>query len=54
METNFFYHALGIRGQECTRTRYEGGKTIFGIRTKDELYCAKCKNRHVIKSGSAI
>ncbi len=50
METSFMYHCLGIRGQECTRTRYEGGKTIFDIR----LYCPKCKNRHEIKSGSTI
>ena len=49
------YHCLGIREQECTRTRYEGGKTILEIRTReDKLYCPKCKSRHVIKSGSTI
>ena len=55
METSFMYHCLGIREQECTRTRYEGGKTILEIRTReDKLYCPKCKSRHVIKSGSTI
>jgi len=49
------YHCLGIREQECTRTRYEGGKTIFEIRTReDKLYCAKCGSRHVIKNGSTV
>ena len=49
------YHALGVRDQECTRVRYEGGKTIFEIRTREKkLYCAKCKSRHVIKSGSTV
>ena len=49
------YHCLGIREQECTRVRYEGGKTIFEIRTReDKLYCAKCGSRHVIKSGSTV
>ena len=49
------YHALGVRDQECTRVRYEGGKIIFDIRTREEkLYCAKCKSRHVIKSGSTV
>ena len=55
METSFMYHCLGIREQECTRTRYEGGKTIFEIKTReDKLYCAKCGSRHVIKSGSIV
>ena len=49
------YQCLGIWEQECTRTRYEGGKTILEIRTReDKLYCPKCKSRHVIKSGSTI
>lgn len=49
------YHALGIREQECTHTRYEGGRIIFEIRTKEEkLYCARCGSRHVIKSGSTV
>ena len=49
------YHCLGIREQECTRIRYEGGKTIFEIRTKEsKLYCPKCKSRHVIRSGSTV
>jgi len=49
------YHCLGIREQECTRVRYEGGKTIFEIRTKEsKLYCPKCKSRHVIRSGSTV
>ena len=49
------YHCLGIREQECTRVRYEGGETIFERRTReDKLYCAKCGSRHVIKSGSTI
>ena len=49
------YHCLGIREQECTRVRYEGGETIFEIRTKEsKLYCPKCKSRHVTKSGSTI
>ncbi len=49
------YHCLGIRKQECTRIRYEGGKIILEIRTReDKLYCPKCKSRHVIKSGSTI
>lgn len=49
------YHALGDRDQECTRVRYEGGKTIFEIRTREKkLYCTKCKSRHVIKSGSTV
>ena len=53
METSFMYHALGIREQECTRVRYEGGKIIFEIKTKEnKLYCAKCRSHHVIKSGS--
>ena len=55
MDTSFMYHALGIREQECTRTRYEGGRTIFEIRTReDKLYCARCGSRHVIKSGSSV
>ena len=55
METSFMYHCLGIREQECTRIRYEGGKTIFEIRTKEsKLYCPKCKSRHVIRSGSTV
>ena len=55
METSFMYHAFGIREQECTRTRYEGGKIVLEIRTReDELYCAKCGSRHVIKSGSTL
>ena len=55
MDTVFMYHCLGIRGQGCTRKRYEGGKTILEIRTKeDKLYCPRCKSRHVIKSGSTI
>lgn len=55
METSFMYHAFGIREQECTRTRYEGGKIVLEIRTReDKLYCAKCGSRHVIKSGSAL
>ena len=49
------YHAFGIREQECTRTRYEGGKIVLEIRTReDKLYCAKCGSRHVIKSGSTL
>ena len=36
METSFMYHPLGIREQECTRTRYEGGRVIFEIRTREE------------------
>ena len=55
METSFMYHCLGIREQECTRVRYEGGKTIFEIRTReDKFYCPRCKSRHVIKSGSTV
>lgn len=55
METSFMYHCLGIRDQECTCTRYEGGRIIFEIRTRDDkLYCARCGSRHVIKSGSAV
>ena len=55
METSFMYHALGIREQECTRTRYEGGRVIFEIRTKEEkLYCAKCGSRHMTKSGGTV
>lgn len=55
MDISFMYHALGVRDQECTRVRYEGGKIIFDIRTREEkLYCAKCKSRHVIKSGSTV
>ena len=55
METSFMYHAFGIREQECTRTRYEGGKIVLEIRTReDKLYCAKCGSRHVIKSGSTL
>ena len=49
------YHALGVRDQECTRVRYEGGKIIFEIRTREEkLYCAKCKSHQVIRSGSTV
>ena len=49
------YHCLGIRDQECTCTRYEGGRIIFKIRTRDDkLYCARCGSRHVIKSGSTV
>ena len=55
METSFMYQALGIREQECSRVRYEGGKIILTIRTReDKLYCAKCGGRHVIKSGSTV
>ena len=55
METSFIYHALGIREQECTRTRYEGGRIIVEIKTKgNKLYCAKCGSRHVTKSGSTV
>ena len=55
METSFMYQALGIREQECSRVRYEGGKIILAIRTReDKLYCAKCGSRHVIKSGSTV
>ena len=55
MDISFMYHALGIREQECTRMRYEGGRIIFEIRTKeDKLYCAKCGSHHVIKSGSTL
>ena len=55
METSFMYHCLGIRDQECTCTRYEGGRIIFKIRTRDDkLYCARCGSRHVIKSGSTV
>ena len=40
METSFMYHCLGIRKQECIRTRYEGGRVIFEIITRDDrLYC---------------
>lgn len=49
------YHCLGIRGQVCTRTRYEGETVILEIRTRDDkLYCPRCKSRHVIKSGRTI
>lgn len=49
------YQCLGIREQECTRTRYEGGAVILEIRTReDKLYCPRCKSHHVIKSGSTI
>ena len=55
METSFIYHALGIREQVCTRTRYEGGRIIVEIKTKEnKLYCAKCDSRHVTKSGSTV
>lgn len=55
MKTSFMYHCLGIREQECTRVRYEGGTTIFEIRTReDKFYCPKCGSRHVIKSGSTV
>ena len=55
METSFMYQALGIREQECSRVRYEGGKIILEIGTKeDKLYCAKCGSRHVIRSGSTV
>ena len=36
METSFMYHCLGLRAQECTCTRYEGGRIIFEIRTRDD------------------
>ena len=55
METSFMYHCLGLRAHECTCTRYEGGRIIFEIRTRDDkLSCARCGSRHVIKSGSAV
>lgn len=55
MEASFIYHARGIREQECTRTRYEGGRIIVKIKTKEnKLYCAKCGSRHVTKSGSTV
>ena len=51
METSFMYQALGIREQECSRERYEGGKIILAIRTReDKLYCAKCGSRDGILS----
>ena len=55
MDISFMYHCLGIREQKRTRVRYEGGKTVIEIRTKEsKLYCPKCKSRHVIRSGSTV
>ena len=55
METSFMYQALGIREQDCSRVRYEGGKIVLEIKTReDKLYCAECGSRHVIKSGSTV
>lgn len=49
------YHALGVREQECTRVRYEGGRINFEIKTREDmLYCAKCGSRHVIRIGSTV
>lgn len=55
MKTSFMYHVLGIREQECVSTRYEGGRIILKIKTKEnKLYCAKCGSLHVTKSCSTV
>lgn len=42
------YQALGLRDQECTRTRYEDNMIKLEIKTRDDkLRCAHCGSRHV-------
>ena len=52
MSTSLLYHAFGIRGYECTRTRYEGGSVIFSIRREPETWrCSSCGSARVIRRG---
>ena len=52
MHTSFMYQALGLRDQECTRTRYEDNMIKLEIKTReDKLRCAHCGSRHVVHDG---
>jgi hypothetical protein len=33
---SLLYHALGVKGFRCLRTRYEGGETIFEVEPEKE------------------
>jgi len=44
METSFIYHALGIREQECTRTRYEGSQFPEGAEAQTQFFCQMTPN----------
>ena len=55
MDTSFMYHALGLRDQECSRTRYEGSMIKLEIKTREEkLRCAHCHSRNVVHDGKRV
>ena len=52
MSTSLLYHGFGIRGYEHVRTEYEGGKVVFTVhQATEDLRCAACGSRHVIRRG---
>ena len=55
MHTSFMFQALGLRDQECTRTRYEDNMIKFEIKTReDKLRCAHCGSSNVVHDGKAM
>ena len=53
MSTSLLYHGFGIRGYRYVKTEYEGGKVIFTLhQDDDDLRCAACGSRHVVRRGS--
>ena len=49
---NFFYHAFGLKDQECLKTEYEYGNVIIHFQTEaDHLCCAWCKSKDDIRKG---
>src|SRR4051794_15880300 len=48
MFTSSLYHGFGIRGYECLRTEYHGGRTTLAIRQPVKaLRCPDCGSRKV-------
>lgn len=47
--------AFGLRGQMCTRTRYEDNAILFEIQTRSEkVCCAHCHSRNVVHDGQRV
>lgn len=55
MNTNFLYHAFGIREQECSSVHYEDRNIIVKVQTRSaKLRCSVCASRQVIRSGTIL
>lgn len=53
MNTSYIYHALGLKGYECTKTDYKGNEIIHYLRKRaDKKCCSHCYSRRVVLNGS--